>query len=292
MNKVTELRPQEEKKQGIDLPVVENGIIPIYQNEKQERLVSGRELHAFLESKQQFGNWIHNRIKKYGFVEGVDYLIILLSKKENGRGGHNRKEYALKTDLAKELSMIEDNEKGRQARKYFIDAEKKLKSISSNPIDISKITVFDMARHLLTAEQDIKAKEAVIQKQETQILQLTVKNENLKDKARTAEQLTGTNGLIGLSALAGSLDIPIYKLKGMLIAHGWLYQRGERLYVHNRQRKHIRLKFDSKNGKITTRPLLTGNGLVYVADRLLKSGLITKKQADEAKQLKLGLPDS
>lgn len=176
----------------------------------------------------------------------------------------------------------------RFIRKEILTQVRKTGSYNPEPqIDISKITVFDMARHLLTAEQDIKAKEAVIQKQETQIFKLTTKNENLQDKARTAELLTGTEGLIGLSALAGSLDIPIYKLKGMLIAHGWLYQRGERLYVHHRHRKNIRLKFDSKNGKITTRPQFTGAGLVYVMDRLLKSGLITKKQADEAKNLKI-----
>ena len=37
--------------------------------------VSARELHAFLESKQDFSNWVKNRIEKYEFVENVDYTL-------------------------------------------------------------------------------------------------------------------------------------------------------------------------------------------------------------------------
>ena len=35
-------------------------------------------------------------------------------------------EYALSIDMAKELSMIENNDNGRRARKYFIACERKL----------------------------------------------------------------------------------------------------------------------------------------------------------------------
>jgi len=104
-----------------------------------KKAVNARELHVFLESKYQFADWIKERIKKYGFVENVDYVTFSLisekpqggkdsfaseiSEAKTGRGGHNKIEYALTVNMAKELSMVEGNEKGKQARRYFIARE-------------------------------------------------------------------------------------------------------------------------------------------------------------------------
>ena len=94
--------------------------------ENGEQLVSARDLHEFLESRQDFSDWIKNRIEKFKFIENEDYAIILgNSTKSTPRP---RKEYILKLDIAKELSMVENNEKGSQARKYFIEVEKKYKA--------------------------------------------------------------------------------------------------------------------------------------------------------------------
>lgn len=91
-----------------------------------KRAVNARELHGFLESKQEFSNWIKNRIKQYGFIENQDYCSFdKIVKRDNG--ATVRKEYALSIDMAKELSMVENNEKGRIARGYFIACEEKLK---------------------------------------------------------------------------------------------------------------------------------------------------------------------
>ena len=86
-----------------------------------QQTVNARELHAFLESKQEFSNWIKNRIEDYGFLDGVDFLTNL-SKTQ----GRPRIDYFLSLDMAKELSMGERNEKGKRARQYFIDCEKRL----------------------------------------------------------------------------------------------------------------------------------------------------------------------
>ena len=64
--------------------------------------VNARELHAFLESKQQFANWIQNRIKDYGFIEGQDFLINLL-RTPSDAGGRPSKEYFITLGMAKEL---------------------------------------------------------------------------------------------------------------------------------------------------------------------------------------------
>ena len=88
--------------------------------------VSARELHAFLESKQDFSTWIKNRIEKYEFVENQDF-IKLHKKMELSKTGQVAIEYYVSVSMAKELAMVENNEKGSQARKYFIECEKRLK---------------------------------------------------------------------------------------------------------------------------------------------------------------------
>ena len=88
--------------------------------------VSARELHAFLEVGRDFSNWVKGRISEYDFVENQDF-VVFAKIGENPNGGRPSQEYYITLDMAKELSMVERNEKGKQARKYFIECEKRLK---------------------------------------------------------------------------------------------------------------------------------------------------------------------
>lgn len=99
-----------------------------------KQAINARELHQKLGSKQEFAHWIRNRIEKYGFVENQDFSSFDNFVKRE-KGSSVRKEYALSLDMAKELCMIENNEKGRTIRKYFIEVEKKsrMQSIPSLP---------------------------------------------------------------------------------------------------------------------------------------------------------------
>lgn len=91
-------------------------------------LCNARDLHKFLGVGKVFAAWITSRISDYGFIENQDYILLSnLGKQTSGRGGYNRKEYHLTLDTAKELAMVERNDKGRQVRRYFIDCEKQLK---------------------------------------------------------------------------------------------------------------------------------------------------------------------
>lgn len=85
--------------------------------------VNARELHAFLSVGRDFSSWIKDRIEEYGFIHGVDYVTYSPKRGSKNHGGHNIKEYAISLDMAKELSMVERNEQGRLARRYFIDCE-------------------------------------------------------------------------------------------------------------------------------------------------------------------------
>lgn len=118
-----------------------------------KQAVSARELHEFLESKQDFSNWIRNRIKKYGLVENQDYTS-LNKIVERETGGTTRIEYALSISAAKELAMVEGNAKGKQARQYFITCENKLREIASKPLSQVEI-VAKSAQILLEQSQRI-----------------------------------------------------------------------------------------------------------------------------------------
>lgn len=88
------------------------------------QVCDGRELHVFLKNGKQFSDWIKQRISQYGFEENQDFGIAS-PKSEAKRGGHNRTDYHLTLDMAKELSMVENNDQGRMARRYFIEMERK-----------------------------------------------------------------------------------------------------------------------------------------------------------------------
>lgn len=132
-----------------------NELIPISDNDGK-KAVNARELHVFLESKQKFTDWIKNRIEKYDLVENVDF-VTASQIYETVNGGHStRIEYALSIDAAKELSMVEGNEKGKQARRYFISCEKKLKDPAAlSPAEF----LLQQAQFMVEKERQIKALE-------------------------------------------------------------------------------------------------------------------------------------
>lgn len=109
-------------------------IIPVFSgaiHDEQSQLVDARELHSFLEVKMRFNDWISRRINDYEFIESEDFVLITQNRVTKGRGGDRRsKAYHITLDMAKELSMVERNEKGRQARRYFIECEKRLRKIA------------------------------------------------------------------------------------------------------------------------------------------------------------------
>ena len=101
--------------------------ITIYNNQTigaEINSADARELHAFLNSEQQYADWIKNRITQYGFIENQDYIV-----KTTYTGRRPRKEYFVTLDMAKELCMVENNDKGKEARRYFIKCEKELQAI-------------------------------------------------------------------------------------------------------------------------------------------------------------------
>lgn len=108
---------------------MDNELIKIAKDDNGNSVVSGRDLHDFLEVQTKYLDWF-NRMIEYGFTENVDFSTIneLSQKKEGSRFvKRNIVNHALTLDMAKEISMIQRTEKGKQARQYFIEVEKEYK---------------------------------------------------------------------------------------------------------------------------------------------------------------------
>lgn len=103
-----------------------NQLINISTNKEGENIVSARELYEFLEVKTQFTKWCE-RMFEYGFEENKDYLAISQKRLTNNPKNPytTESDYALTLDTSKEIAMLQRTEKGKQARQYFIDCEKR-----------------------------------------------------------------------------------------------------------------------------------------------------------------------
>ena len=109
---------------------VEEGVVPIYENETKVRLINARELHDILGSKRDFTNWIKDRINKYKFIKNEDFVITFTKIGE--RKNVIRHDYYLTIDTSKEICMIENTSIGRKIRKYFIEVENRYRNILNN----------------------------------------------------------------------------------------------------------------------------------------------------------------
>lgn len=133
--------------------------------------VNARELHSFLEVGKDFSTWIRSRIEQYGFVEHLDFVTFEVAHQNHRSGnrdlrnifpnsgekplrGRPTKEYDISLDMAKELSMVERNEKGRQARQYFIECERRSNSMVDTPDLRFVLDNMDVLRSLLQQHKD------------------------------------------------------------------------------------------------------------------------------------------
>lgn len=224
-----------------------------------QQTVNARELHAFLENRDHFSTWIKDRISQYGFVENQDF-VIASGNSEAIRGGHNRLDYFLSLDMAKELSMVERNAQGKQARQYFIDCEKRL-SGSLNAIPQTLPDALRLAADL--AERN--------QQQAAQIAELA-------PKAEALARIEVAQGDLTVTQAAKILNMPPKQLFDWLAQHGWLYRSGGSgvwLGYQDKVRSgcvtHSVHQYESKSTgeqRIATQVYLTPKGMSKIAEKL------------------------
>jgi len=218
-----------------------------------KKTINARDLHKFLESKQEFANWIKNRIKDFGFIENQDFLIIL--SKTNGRPF---KEYFVSLDMAKELSMLERNEKGKQARIYFIEMEKKAKEIQTKQLPTNYI----------------EALKALVKSEEKKEL-LLIENRENKHKVEFYNDVTDSKTAITMSQVAKTLDKKIgrNKLFEFLREKKILMSNNEpfQTYIDRQWFRVVEQKYSDSEGniKISIKTLVFQKGVVCI-NKLLR----------------------
>ena len=115
-------------------------LIKIIEREGRQ-LVSGRELHEFLEIKTKYKDWFP-RMVEYGFEEEIDFIKVAQKRATNNLKNPVTTviDHAISIDMAKEISMIQRTEKGKAARQYFINCEKKLKEVKKlSPMELMEL---------------------------------------------------------------------------------------------------------------------------------------------------------
>lgn len=237
-------------------------IIPISKSDFAgcpKQTVNARELHAFLDSKQDFSTWIKARITEYDFVEHQDF-VLFHNFMEKGRP---RIEYFITLDMAKELSMVERTAKGKQARQYFIDCEKRAQAVPQIPQTLSE------ALRLAADLADEKAT-------------LLAEQQRNAPKVAFAEAVSNANDTILIRDLAkvlkqNGIDMGEKRLFAWLRANGYLtlqnmpMQRAMDMGLFWVLESVIALP-DGDRVRMTTR--VTGKGQMYFLDKFKRMEMV------------------
>ena len=139
-----------------DLKILErDGLIKVYETDQGEKVVDARELYEGLESKQDFSTWVKKRLSECGAIEKSDFIRLHEKMEANNA---TKIEYIVRLTTAKEMAMLERNEKGKEYRKYLISVEEKYK------LDVSKLSpelqmfkqIFDTVVQTQLKQQEIE----------------------------------------------------------------------------------------------------------------------------------------
>jgi phage anti-repressor protein/phage antirepressor YoqD-like protein len=236
---------------------------------EQINAVSARDLHAFLGVKSRFDDWIKNRVEDFDFKEHQDFEVFL-KKEENPQGGRPAKEYILTLDMAKELAMVERNEKGKEARAYFLECERKAKAPAQNPfLTMSRL---DLLKLGVEQEEKIQTLGCKVQEQQATIATLEPQAQGLNRLATTAQ------GALTLTESAKVLQEPPRKFITWLHAQAWIYRSNgnnvafqDRINAGFMEHKFVTVQHDSGPVAEVPQPLITPKGITKLAAMLGKA---------------------
>lgn len=170
--------------------------------------VSGRELHEALEIETPYHKWFP-RMCEYGFTENEDYSVTDIFVPNSNGGKQTQMNHQLTIPMAKEICMLQRNEKGKEFRQYFIKVEEAWNS----PEMIMK-------RALDYANESVK-------KLQIQVSTLTVDNEIMKPKADYFDELVERNTLTSFRETAKQLEVKEKSFIKFLLDHKYIYRDGK-----------------------------------------------------------------
>lgn len=215
--------------------------------------VSARELHKFLEVSERFSNWFE-RMSQYGMVAGEDFVGC---KVFNTQAHQELQDYQLTIECAKEICMLQRNERGKQARQYFIQLEKDWNS----PEKV-------MARALQIADRKINHLEARV--------------EEMKPKELFADAVSASKSSILIGDLAkimrqNGVKIGRDRLFDYLRDNGYLVKSGSSKNMPTQRSMEMGL-FEVKESTIThsdghisisKTTKVTGKGQIYFVNKIM-----------------------
>ena len=237
----------------------------------EQQTVNARELHEFLEVGRDFSNWMKDRIAQYDFVEGVDFIKTQDLSSPNLANAKSRAqtriEYHLTLGMAKELCMVERNEKGKQARQYFIECER-------------------VAKQKLAAQPALPSYSEALRQLADQIdhnKELQEKIEQDKPKVEYCDQIVADNGSMTITKAAKVIGYPPRKFKDYIRQIGWLYANADTPMQHVITSGYMVLRYahwTDNDGNYVEKPYahITAKGMFAIYKRMRKEGLIERNE--------------
>ena len=243
-----------------------NELIKVDINENQEPVISGRELYKALEATERYNNWF-DRMLQYGFAENYDFTSVKSFTLVNNGANREIDDHILKLDMAKEIAMLQRNEKGKQIRKYFIEVEKEFNSPS-------KV----MARGLLIADKTIKEQNKHIQNLEYKIEQDKNKVEFYDDviDSTTTFEISKVAKMLNFINIGRNNLFEILREQGILQRDNVPYQN----YIDRGWFRLIETKYTKPNGDIQLnyKTVVYQKGIEQISKLLKKLGFIKYEQ--------------
>ena len=239
-----------------------NELICTNQNNQGEIIVSGRELHEFLEVQTEYRHWFP-RMTEYGFLENVDFMSVKIDrvqKEGNRKVSRNIEDHHIKLDMAKEISMIQRTEKGKQARQYFLQLEKMWNSpemVMKRALEYADRKVVELKERIALDKPKVLFAEAV--------------------------EVSQSSILIGeLSKLLkqNGIEIGQNRLFEWLRSKGYLIKKKGELFNLPSQKSMDMGLFEIKkrivsnpdgSSRTTRTPKVTGKGQIYIINKFLSS---------------------
>lgn len=230
-------------------------------------LVSGRDLHEFLEVGTQYTKWF-DRMVEYGFVENIDFILVSQKRPTNNPKNPQTEylDHHVKIEMAKEICMIQRNEKGRQARHYFLDLERKWNS----PEMVIK-----------RAHEYLERKVAALT---TENLVLLQQNNELQPKASYYDMVLQNKSLLSVSKIAKDYGMSAVALNKRLNELGVQYKQGDiwLLYARYQDKGYTQTTthvIDADHSRVSTK--WTQKGRLFIYDLLKRHGILPVIEREE-----------
>lgn len=234
-------------------------------SEEDQQTVNARELHEFLGIKKAFSNWIKYQIDRFNFIEGLDFVktqdVAMPNLAYATGSSFERIEYFISLSMAKELAMVSNTEKGKEARLYFLECERRVKKQSSVP---------------MLPDYPAALRQLASQIEKNGILENQIKES--APKVELADNFLKSDGDFYIRVVAKAIGIGVEKLFDWLRAHKIITKFNEP-YAEFSKRGILRPRaatFTRSDGTSQTRltTKITTNGIYYIRDRLIKEGLL------------------